>query len=142
MILGDPVRLTRQRQVVLDELRSVTSHPTAEEVHDLARRRLPRISLGTVYRNLDVLCSSGLVRRLDLAGRQMRFDGDTTRHYHIRCVACDRVDDVPVETSDELEAAARMATRYDVLGHSVEFVGLCPSCRNEKERGTAGGGRR
>ena len=136
------MRLTQQRQVVLSELRSVTSHPTAEEVHDLARRHLPRISLGTVYRNLEVLCSSGLARRLDLAGRQMRFDADTTQHYHIRCTRCDRVDDIGVEPSDALEGAARVATGYEVLGHSVEFVGLCPSCRGAQRRGAAGGGRR
>ena len=69
-------------------------HPTADEVYQVVRKRLPRISLGTVYRNLDVLSESGEISRLDRCGAQYRFDGDLEQHYHIRCSSCGRVDDI------------------------------------------------
>ena len=63
--------MTRQRRVILEALRGTTSHPTADEVYEMVRRRLPRISLGTVYRNLEILSGEGLVAKLEMAGTQM-----------------------------------------------------------------------
>ncbi|MGE5577510.1 MAG: Fur family transcriptional regulator, partial [Syntrophothermus sp.] len=53
--------MTRQRQIILEELKNVTTHPTADEVYEMVRRRLPRISLGTVYRNLELLAEEGII---------------------------------------------------------------------------------
>lgn len=119
---------TCQRRVILEELRKVTSHPTADEVYEMVRQRLPRISLGTVYRNLEMLSERGVIQRLP-GGTKMRFDGNAQQHYHIRCVNCDRVDDVPFEPLTHLEKELRPATDYEILGHRVEFFGLCPRCR-------------
>jgi Fur family transcriptional regulator, ferric uptake regulator len=91
---GVTFRMTRQRQVILEQLREVCSHPTADEVYGMVRRRLPRISLGTVYRNLEMLVKAGLIRRLDMAGRQRRYDGNVEHHYHVRCSRCGCVGDV------------------------------------------------
>ena len=78
-------RNTRQRDVILGELRNSLTHPTATELYDLVRRRLPKISLGTVYRNLDLLARMGIIQRLEMAGAETRFDGDRRPHDHIRC---------------------------------------------------------
>ncbi len=78
------MRLTTQRQVILEELGKVTSHPTANEVYDMVRKRLPRIGLGTVYRNLELMAESGLILKLEVGGTQKRFDATTDLHYHIR----------------------------------------------------------
>ena len=88
------LRMTTQRQVIMEELRKVKSHPTAGELCQMVRKRLPRISLGTVYRNLDILSRSGLIQKLDVAGQEMRFDGDIRDHYHLRCLDCGGVSDV------------------------------------------------
>ncbi|MDD4952981.1 MAG: transcriptional repressor [Desulfovibrionaceae bacterium] len=121
-------RLSRQRKVILQELRKVTSHPTADEVFDMVRRIIPRISLGTVYRNLEFLCSQGLIRKLGPAGAQKRFDGNPAPHPHIRCLKCSRIDDIhyPLEVPG-LPPGEDLG--YDVRGCNVEFVGLCPKCR-------------
>jgi Fur family ferric uptake transcriptional regulator len=66
--LDGNMRLTSQRQVILEELKKVTSHPTANEVYDMVRKRLPRIGLGTVYRNLDLLADKGIIRKLEFGG--------------------------------------------------------------------------
>jgi Fur family ferric uptake transcriptional regulator len=124
-------RMTRQRRIILEELKKLCSHPTADEVYDTVRRRMPRISLGTVYRNLEILSQWGLVQRLDLAGAPRRFDGSTRDHYHVRCVGCGELEDVPVEPLQDLEASVRTRTRFEIIGHRLNFIGLCPNCRRE-----------
>jgi Fur family ferric uptake transcriptional regulator len=127
--LDKNMRLTSQRQVILEELRKVKSHPTAIEVYDMVRKRLPRIGLGTVYRNLDLLAEKGAIRRLEVGGEQKRFDGDTSHHYHIRCVECNRVEDVFIARPQDLEKNAATCCNYKILGHHVQFSGICSNCQ-------------
>ena len=128
-MLPKQYRLTRQRRVILEELAKVTSHPSADEVYEMVRRRLPRISLGTVYRNLEVLSETGMIQKLAPGGSHMRFDANCHAHYHIRCVRCGRVDDAPVAPLPDIEQSLRKQTDYEVMGHSVEFLGVCPACK-------------
>lgn len=122
-------RRTRQREVVLAIVRSTMDHPTAEWVYRQARRRLPRISLGTIYRNLKSLADEGLIREIHAGGDSARFDGNTGRHYHIRCVACGRVNDLPLSVDTQVEDQAAQAMNYRVLGHQLEVLGVCPLCQ-------------
>ena len=71
-------RTTRQRQVILEELQKLQSHPTAAALYEIVRRRVPKISLGTVYRNLELLARTGLIRKLEFAGAEARFDGNVS----------------------------------------------------------------
>jgi Fur family ferric uptake transcriptional regulator len=123
------LRVTRQRQFILDEIGRSSEHPTADEIYRRVRRKLPRISLGTVYRNLEVLSESGLVRRLTPGGGQMRFDARLSPHYHVRCTVCGRVEDVLVPERADLEQEAARATGYEIDGHTLFFEGICPQCR-------------
>ena len=75
------LRMTQQRQVILEELRNVNTHPSADEIYEMVRKRLPRISLGTVYRNLEILCASGEIQKLEAGGSIKRFDGNPRNHY-------------------------------------------------------------
>ena len=122
-------RMTRQRRIILEELRKLRSHPTADEVYDTVRKRVPRISLGTVYRNLEVLSQWGLARKVDLAGAPRRFDGSMEEHYHVRCLACGELEDVPAEPLPDLEASIRSNTDFEIIGHRLSFLGFCPRCR-------------
>ena len=67
---------TAQREAILEELRSVDTHPTADELYVMLRRRMPQISLGTVYRNLEQLSQLGVIQKLATTGKQKRFDGN------------------------------------------------------------------
>ena len=127
-------RNTRQREVILGELRNLTSHPTAVGLYEIVRRRLPRISLGTVYRNLELLAEMGAIQKLDLAGSQARFDGNVDRHHHVRCTGCGRVDDVPGAPLDLARAKYNDCSGYEILGYRLEFVGICPGCREQSSR--------
>lgn len=127
-------RHTRQREVVLSVVRSTMDHPRAEWVYHQARRRLPRISLGTVYRNLKRLAAEGLIREVDGGPQGARFDGNTGDHHHVRCVACGRVNDLPLSVDTGREEAAARALNYRILGHHVEIQGLCPECQDASIR--------
>lgn len=122
-------RNTRQRQVVLEELRKLTSHPTAAELYELARQRLAKISLGTVYRNLELLVQMGVIRKLETAGSEARFDADVNHHYHVRCVRCQRVDDAYGLPHNPIKEEVMQLNGYDIVGLRLEFIGICPSCQ-------------
>ena len=122
------MRLTTQRQIILEELGKVKSHPTANEVYDMVRKRLPRIGLGTVYRNLELMAENGIILKLEVGGTQKRFDACTNLHYHIRCIACGRVDDIELPVQQEINDMASRNTSYEVLSHHIEFLGTCEQC--------------
>ena len=123
------MRVTNQRKVILEELKKVKSHPTATEIYDMVRKKLPRISLGTVYRNLELMTDNEVIQKLDFGEAQKRFDGNPMPHYHINCIECGRVDDVEIPLKSDLEPIAEKATRYKITGHHVEFTGVCKDCQ-------------
>jgi Fe2+ or Zn2+ uptake regulation protein len=127
-----PLIMTEQRRVILDELRKVHTHPTADEVYEFVRRRLPNISLGTVYRNLETLSAAGMIQKLEMAGSQKRFDGKVDSHYHVRCMSCGRVDDVDVGRIPGIDEAMKAVRGYQVLSHKLEFLGVCRPCREKR----------
>jgi Fur family ferric uptake transcriptional regulator len=123
-----PMRMTRQRRVILDELRKMHTHPTADELYQGVRRRIPSISLATVYRNLKLLASTGFITEMQTVGAQRRYEGNVDNHYHLMCVACGRVDDATVPPDHDLQEAVDRTTGYKILSHRIEFLGVCPEC--------------
>ena len=123
------LRMTRQRQVILEELRATDQHPSADALYSRVKQRLPRISLGTVYRNLEILSELGEIQTIASAGNLKRFDGMAQNHYHMRCLGCDRIFDAPLELVDALERALQKKTDFRILGHRLEFVGFCRDCQ-------------
>ena len=124
-------RKTEQRRVILEELRKLLTHPTADEVYRIVRRRLPRISLATVYRNLETLSAEGLVLKLEFPGASKRFDARTEQHGHIRCIHCGRVDDHFANPRVRLDASLSKATGYRIIGVQLDLIGICPRCRTK-----------
>jgi len=107
----------------------MTSHPTATDLYEVVRKQLPRISLGTVYRNLDQLVDAGEVHRLKMTGRETRFDGDTKPHNHVRCLRCGCVADVHHVPFDFSAAGIHDLNGFELHGYHLEFTGLCPQCQ-------------
>jgi len=132
-------RLTRPRRVILDVVRATDAHPSATAVWARVRRRLPRVSLATVYRNLRLLATQGLVlERASAAG--LRFDGNTAAHDHFTCVRCGRIFDVAAQRGLRVRVGAR--TGFEVFEHRVEFYGRCAGCRRRRGRSRNGERRR
>ena len=126
-------RITNQRMLVLDVLSSAEGHLDASEIYARAREREPRLSLATVYRTLNALRESGLVRQLHLAGERLYFELDRhDRHAHLVCSTCGRVWEID---SEALSKAAREAGRdlgFQVTTARVEVIGLCDDCLRKK----------
>ncbi|HEX9935364.1 MAG TPA: transcriptional repressor [bacterium] len=122
---------SKQKNLILKILRSTHSHPTAQWIFENARKELPNISLGTVYRNLSNLKKEGKIRELIMGADFSRFDGDLRNHDHIQCTACGKVDDVPfIFFPIPMEQVAQ-ATGYQVFRRRLKFFGTCPECDNQ-----------
>jgi len=127
------IRLTKYQQVIVEELRKVTTHPTASELCDMVRQRLPHIGLATVYRNLELLSECGIIKKLETGCKQIRFDGNTSPHYHIRCNTCNRIDDMLIPRLEDLDKQAADYCSYMIHGHQIEFCGICADCNAERK---------
>ncbi len=124
-------RMTPQRSVILEELRRLKNHPTADELFMVVRRRLPRVSLGTIYRNLDVLVKNGQIRKLEGHGTQARYDGENDQHQHIQCEGCGRIDDLDLHAPETPDLSE---TGYNQVRCQVIFTGICPDCQAAQSR--------
>ena len=122
------LRLTRQRSIILKELKRLRTHPSADEIYEIVRKDIPRISLGTVYRNLEILSDLGKIQKLELGGSVKRFDGNTDNHYHIRCIRCDKIVDAPAKLIRNIEKKLDGNCGFKILSHRLEFLGICPEC--------------
>jgi Fur family ferric uptake transcriptional regulator len=122
------VTITKQRKIILAELQQLTSHPTADELFQIVRKKLPNISLGTVYRNLNQLVQDGVIIEIGRAGYKKRFDADTAKHYHFMCQQCGKVYDIhPV--ADDVRQIINDIEEHDVYDYDLEFYGVCKNCK-------------
>lgn len=123
------MRKTEQRTVILEELRLCRNHPGADEVYLRVMERIPRISLGTVYRNLELMVSQEIIRRLNSSSGQMRFDPVVEAHYHFHCSHCGKIEDIPFTVElPELDSSHPWVRERKIQGVRPGFFGLCPEC--------------
>lgn len=121
-------RNTLQKRLVLDALRDLQSHCTAEEVYARVSSQYANISLATVYRNLNSLSEDGEIRKISVPEAADRYDCNTRQHYHLLCKQCGRFEDAPVSYSEELRQHAQEKSGYQIEGYDIVFVGRCPCC--------------
>ncbi|MDP7416026.1 MAG: transcriptional repressor [Dehalococcoidales bacterium] len=125
-------RFSQQRQVILEVLQSTTSHPTAEWVYTKARKRLPRLSLGTIYRNLRLLTENGRIQELELGTTFSHYDGNPENHTHFMCRGCGRILDIEDPTPSNMSGGVAQDNGLKVMSHRLTFYGLCQACQKEK----------
>lgn len=126
-------RNTRQRQVVLEELRASYAHPTASDLYKQVRRRMPRISLGTVYRNLDILQQTGqAIRVAGVQGAEARYDGCVDPHLHFQCCHCSAVIDLEAAPPDMTGMIGQILEGHEIDGFQVMLYGICRDCSRQK----------
>jgi Fe2+ or Zn2+ uptake regulation protein len=130
-------RQTKQREAILNFLRQTDSHPTADRIYDEVRKTMPKISKGTVYRNLQVLQEEGHISEVKLYDTAGRYEIKKKAHYHFRCCQCGQVNDIDIPVMEELDRQATKETGLAISGHQLEFRGLCKECENNsiKEEG-------
>lgn len=124
-------RYSRQRELIYETVRMTDRHPTAEMVFHRLKPQNPRLSLGTVYRNLNLLAEEGLLTRIPLPVE--RYDACTDPHSHLRCEGCGGVFDLALEYDEAMDAlAARIQPDAWIRRHDLIFYGLCPQCRERE----------
>lgn len=121
-------RETRQRRIVYEAIKQTRHHPTADWIFDRVRTEMPKISLGTVYRNLNVLKSEGMLRELVGTDRRARYEARMEPHAHFMCTVCSEVRDVEDVPSLAWETL-RDLVGCEVAEQRVEFRGTCPACQ-------------
>ncbi len=122
-------RNTIQRQLLLEAVKSLKTHPTAEDVYQAVLREYPHISLGTVYRNLNLLAANGEIGKICVPDAADRFDKNQHSHYHARCTGCGRFADLDADYCSEIDEMIEDRTGFKIGRHSLIFDGLCPKCR-------------
>ena len=119
------MRYSRQREALLEMLRSTKSHPDAEWLYTGLRKEYPNISLGTVYRNLRQLTEAGEILEL-CYGNTSHFDGDISPHYHMKCNNCDRIYDIPT-SSVSINLGA--TDNFEIETINLVINGTCRNCQ-------------
>lgn len=126
-------RNTIQRAIILETVRKMHSHPTAEEVYAAVVANHPNISRATVYRNLKQLSEAGMISRIETPGSADHFDGDPPDHYHVRCTQCRKLFDVEMDYMPNLEQSIRDPRGFRFNGYDLVFRGTCPQCQSGAE---------
>lgn len=123
-------RNTVQRSLVLEAVKELQNHATADEVYNTIVKKYPDISRGTVYRNLNLLSDMGEIRKREMPGGADRYDHLCHAHYHARCVKCGRIFDVDMEVISDLEKTIKDTHGFEFTGHDIIFRGLCHECNS------------
>ena len=128
---GNPYRHSRQRDRILELLQSMQSHPTANWLYSRLRKEFPRLSMGTVYRNIGILIQQGRLSRIAFGSTFDRLDANMRPHYHFLCDRCDAIIDLDLPIDRTIDTWPGKAGGFVVRRHDLEFRGLCPACASQ-----------
>ncbi|MGZ4112938.1 MAG: Fur family transcriptional regulator [Tumebacillaceae bacterium] len=124
------IRLTPQRQIILQFLKETDDHPTAEQVYQKIGEQFPGISLATVYNTLKMLKELGVIRELSYGDMSSRYDGNDSEHAHLVCECCNHVFDISCPPQEALQTEEIVASGFSIRAHRLEFYGTCASCQS------------
>ena len=126
------IKNSKQRTMILETVVSNPVHPTADMVYTQLKADNPSLSLGTVYRNLNLLCEMGQLRKIAVPNGSDRFDGRLDKHYHIICDCCSRVLDIELNESS-FDKHVEDTTGYKITSLDVVVKGICPQCQENNK---------
>lgn len=127
-------RFTKQRQAILEILNSTYSHPDANWIYKQVSKDMPSISLGTIYRNLNILCKDRLIREISFQPNVTRYDPEIKPHNHIMCNKCHKVEDIhhpsacPIDKNSIKKLTGNF--KYTNISCEILFTGICPDCQS------------
>lgn len=125
------LKYSRQRESIKACLMTRCDHPTADAIYTSIREEYPNISLGTVYRNLNLLVELGEIQKLTCGDGKDHFDADTSPHYHFVCKHCGAVVDIPMNPLSDVDREAERCLGAAIDSHTIYFYGSCPDCIKE-----------
>ena len=122
------MKFSRQREMILNQVKQFPVHPTADQVYTALKADNPNLSLGTVYRNLNLLSEMGELLKIRIADGSDRFDGRTDAHYHMVCDKCSRVFDVELSELDGLNDTVSSKYGHRLTVITLNLNGVCCEC--------------
>jgi len=122
-------RNTIQKELVLEAVRAMRSHVTADDVYEYIRKDHPNIGKGTVYRNLNILDEEKEILKIQISNGPDRFDFTLKEHYHVRCVKCQDVMDVDMDAISDMQDRIKDKHGIKFLNYDILFEGICPACQ-------------
>ncbi|WP_288907063.1 transcriptional repressor [uncultured Treponema sp.] len=122
-----------QESIVFDAVQKLHNHATADEIFTEVTRQNPRISRGTVYRNLNKLTQAGKIKKVSVSEGADRFDHMKIEHYHIRCECCGKLFDVDMDCIKGLDRNIKDKKGFLFTGYDIIFRGICPDCRTDNQ---------
>lgn len=125
------MRYSKQRELIYDCVRNKLNHPSAEDVYMYLKKDNPRISLGTVYRNLNYLCQENKIRKIASKLDNDHYDAITTNHFHLICQNCHCLEDVDDKTVKDIEMIINSNEDFKVVSFDLNFYGLCKKCKEK-----------
>lgn len=120
------VKQTKQKQIILDAVQDLKKHPTADEIYLHLKKDYPRLSLATVYRNLNIYAEEGKVRKVSIPGDSERFDFNLSNHEHFYCDKCNKIYDVHLDVKEVLNNLSP----FNVTSFKLMLYGTCDNCVN------------
>lgn len=122
---------SKQREIILETLKENVVHPTAEYLYSVLQKTHPKISLATLYRNLNQLAENGIIKKIDGLETSSHFDHNTHEHYHFICTECGKVFDIDASVAPDLASKTEDMTGFKVITHDAVFCGICNDCKKE-----------
>ncbi|TKJ36221.1 MAG: transcriptional repressor [Planctomycetes bacterium B3_Pla] len=125
---------SKQREQILDIFLKTEQHPTINDLHDLVKKRDPKIGLATVYRTMEVICNAGLARKVDFGGSTKRYEHKHKHqhHDHLVCLKCGRIIEVMSPGIEKLQERLAKKHKFSAVRHRMEIFGICRSCNRKK----------
>jgi Fur family transcriptional regulator, peroxide stress response regulator len=121
--------VTHQRQVVYEVLHSIPGHPSPEEVYLRVKRRIPSISLATVYKNIHAFLESGIFHEVSLHHGSLRVETNPKPHHHLVCTVCKSITDIDEEALGMRCKMEKLSGGFLVERYAVDVLGRCPKCQ-------------
>lgn len=128
------IRITPQRQAVLEFLITSKTHPTADEIYKGLSEKFPGMSVATVYNNLRLFTKIGFVQEMAYGDASSRFDFSSKKHYHAICEECGKIVDTYYPGLDDVETATEQLTGFKINEHRMELYGVCPDCQQKNKK--------
>lgn len=124
-------RQSKQRERILEILKETDAHPSADWLYEKLKKEFPKLSLGTVYRNMNILIEQGKIQKIHFGSTFDRFEANPTPHYHLICEKCGKIEDFKMPIYEEINKQAGAQTEFQINHHRIEFFGTCSDCSRQ-----------
>ncbi len=134
IINNDSMKFRRslQREKIYNLLRSTTTHPTADWIYGKLKSEFPKLSQGTVYRNLSILLNQKKIKKIRNGSTFDRYEANMSLHYHMICKNCGSITDIDIPNCKDVVENTQKFTNFSIESFQIEFYGICENCQKKK----------